>query len=387
MDVSSDIELLCRFLERHDFAGYDPYDALNSPIVRFLSFGQKYGRIAWIQFLRRFPVNIRYLLLTPEGHNPKALGLFLGGYTRLCALDRQPKFLMVINQLLELLEKTRSQNYSGACWGYNFDWQNRTFLAQKYTPTIVNSSFVGHALLDAWEILGHNGALDLACSIKDFILQDLNRTVEKGTFCFSYTPNDFSVVHNANLLGAALLIRLYKETGEPELKDIALASLAFSMNHQLEDGSWYYGETKIQKWIDSFHTGFNLEAIRYFIDLGEGAEYLKQYNKGRDYYASNFFLDDGTPKYYNDKVFPIDIHAPAEAVTFFSREGTAYSQLSELILSWMINNMWDKKGYFYFRKTRMFTNKIPYMRWGQAWGFRALTEYEYSRKSAVLNHE
>ncbi len=28
--------------------------------------------------------------------------------------------------------------------------------------------------------------------------------------------------------------------------------------------------------------------------------------------------------------------------------------------------MWDDKGYFYYRKYRLFINKIPYMRWGQS---------------------
>jgi len=83
LDISSSIDTLCRFIERDDFAGYDPYDALNSPIIRFLTFGRKYGRIAWTQFMRRLHVNLRPLLFIPKGHNPKGIGLFLGSYARL----------------------------------------------------------------------------------------------------------------------------------------------------------------------------------------------------------------------------------------------------------------------------------------------------------------
>ena len=32
-------------------------------------------------------------------------------------------------------------------------------------------------------------------------------------------------------------------------------------------------------------------------------------------------------------------------------------------------------GYFYFQKTGRLTNRIPYMRWGQAWAWHALTAY------------
>ena len=184
----------------------------------------------------------------------------------------------------------------------------------KHTPTIVNSSFIGHALLDTHELTGIREALDLAVPIASFLLNDLQRTVEGDTFCFSYTPIDRTAVHNANLLGASLLIRLYKTTGEEKLREAALSSLTYSMKYQNEDGSWHYAETDYQGWIDSFHTGFNLESIRWFLTLGHGEEYRQAYEKGVRYYAENFFLPDGTPKYYHDRVYPIDIHSPAQAI-------------------------------------------------------------------------
>jgi hypothetical protein len=177
------------------------------------------------------------------------------------------------------------------------------------------------------------------------------------------------------VLGASLLIRLYKLNGNKRLKQTALDSLGYCFKHQREDGAWTYAQTDLQQWIDSFHTGFILESIRHFLYIGEAAQWKEQYRQGVSYYANNFFLEDGTPKYYSGKVFPIDIHSPAEAVYFFSGEADEYSNLTEKIINWMIINMWDKSGYFYFRKTPHFTNKISYTRWSQAWGLRALTEY------------
>jgi len=46
----------------------------------------------------------------------------------------------------------------------------------------------------------------------------------------------------------------------------------------------------------------------------------------------------------------------------------------------MVNNLWSGKGFFYFQKKRLYINKIPYMRWGQAWAFHALTEYILNSK-------
>ena len=199
------------YAEKYDYAGYDPYDMLNSPLSSILSLGTRFGRIALTQFGRRSPVNLRKLLLVKRGVNPKALALFLEGYSRLYKADPQTVYLERMQKLVKLLASVRSPNVSGSAWGYNFPWQNRFQCLPRYTPTIVNSAFAGHALLDYYELTGDQQALDMALSIPDFILKDLNRKIEGDTFCFSYTPQDQNFVHNANMLGASLLARLGKK--------------------------------------------------------------------------------------------------------------------------------------------------------------------------------
>jgi rhamnogalacturonyl hydrolase YesR len=245
----------------------------------------------------------------------------------------------------------------------------------KYTPTIVNSSFIGHALLDTYHITGEEKALSMALSIRDFIIKDLNREEHGGMLCFSYTPLDRYFVHNANLLGASLLVRLASLINDHGIRDIALSSLRYSMHHQREDGSWYYAEKESSHWIDSFHTGFNLQSILYFFEEGLAGGYQEAFDRAAGFYTGQFFLADGTPKYYHDRIYPIDIHAPAQAVVILARLGDRYQRLAEKVANWMIVNMQDKEGYFYFQKKPNYTNKIPYMRWGQAWAFHALTDY------------
>jgi len=375
MDIVPNLDKLRSYVERENYKGYDPYDALNSPILKAFSFNQKYPRIAFIQLLKRSPINFRPLLGIKKDYNPKGLGLFLWGYAKLYKIEKKKEYLKTIENLLRLIENLKSKGYSGNCWGYNFDWQSRAFYVPKYTPTIVNSSFIGHALIDAYLYTGNEKALKMALPIRDFILKDLNRKEENSTICFSYTPLDNAAVHNANLLGASLLIRLYKYVRDENLKDTALASLAYSMKYQRDDGSLYYAETDYQRWIDSFHTGFNLQSILYFLKEGFGNEYKDTFEKGVKFYADNFFLADGTPKYYHDKIYPIDIHSPAQAVVFFSRIGNQYKNLTEKIVEWMIDNMQDGKGFFYFQKRKDYTIQIPYIRWSQAWAFHALTEF------------
>ena len=44
-------------------------------------------------------------------------------------------------------------------------------------------------------------------------------------------------------------------------------------------------------------------------------------------------------------------------------------------LNGMLDNLYDPKGHCYFQKTKYYVNKIPYMRWSQAWAFHALTSF------------
>ena len=167
MDVRSSLVKLRRYVEDQDFQGYDPYDALNSPVLRRLAFNRKYLRIAYIQALKRSPLNMRRPLLIRKGRNPKAIGLFLWGYAKLYRAEARDEDLRKIDYLVDLLSSLRSKGYSGNCWGYDFDWQSRAFFVPRGVPTIVNSSFIGHALLDAHRYTGMGKALDLAVSIKD----------------------------------------------------------------------------------------------------------------------------------------------------------------------------------------------------------------------------
>ena len=374
--VDRSLQQLLRYIEAHGYRGYDPYDGLNSPILRLVGRLGKYPRIAATQFMKRCPVNLRPVLLVDKGYNPKGLGLFLWGYTKLQhAAYQGQEYSAQIRLLLRLISESRSSGCSGNGWGYNFDWQSRAFYVPKFTPTIVNSAFIGHGLIDLYETTGNRQALDLAIPIKDFILQDLPRTKHQETFCFSYTPIAETPVHNANLLGASLLIRIHQYVNESAVRDAALAALAYSMKRQHEDGSWWYAEPAYQHWIDSFHTGFNLQSIDYFLRHCEATEYAEAFEQGVRFYEENFFLDDGTAKYYHDRVGPIDIHSYAQAIVFFSRLGERYRSLTDRVIRSFIETFQSRTGYFFFQKTLRLTNRIPYMRWSQAWALHALTEY------------
>jgi hypothetical protein len=376
------------YCETHNFSGWDPFDGLNSKI--FQASPIKYSslaRLAWLQLFKHSPINLRNLLLVPKDHNPKAIALFITGFCNLYKIQKtvgdeffcgQKEIHEKIIYLSNLLLNLRSKGYSGACWGYNFDWQNRVFFQPKYTPTVVVTSFCADALFKAYEITGQKGLLTAAISSGNFIERDLNRTESPSdNLIFSYSPLDNSKVYNASLLGARLLAQCnYYHSNENHL-NLCIRATNTITGKQSENGSWRYGEHKVQSWIDSFHTGYNLECIYEIRKYTGNSSFNDSFEKGLNYYLANFFLADGTPKYFNDKTHPVDIHSAAQFIVTMGRTGCLHhnEKLVNKVLSWTINNMFSKKGFFHYQRKQFITLKTPYMRWSQAWMFYAFSYY------------
>lgn len=390
--VIDSFRLLREYCEREGFKGWDPYDGLNSKVFQALPFLKKSAlcRLVVIQGFKRSPINLRRIALVPKEYNAKGIGLFLSGYCNLYnAVKANPKLAeslgsadslkSQINELAKLLISLQSKGYSGACWGYNFDWQaRRLFLFPKFTPTVVATNFCATALMESFEITGEKKYLEIALSAANFVIKDLHRSDYKDGFLFSYSPlqgND--TVFNASLLGSRLLSFCYKYTGNEEYRKLAEQSIKACCAGQKENGAWVYGMLPVQSWVDSFHTGYNLDALIAYQEQTGDDKYNKYIEKGFEYYIQNFFEADGTPKYYDNRTYPIDIHCPGQLLVTLARlhKTEEYKNIAEKVINWTIRNMQDKKGYFYYQLKPGVSSKISYMRWSNAFMFNALSHY------------
>lgn len=385
-DFESHFIKLRIFCEKDCFRGWDPFDGLNSSFFQALPCirNSRICRLVWIQLFKQSPINLRTIFGVKKDYNPKGLGLFLSSYCNLYKINPKKEYLDIIHFLIEKIMSYKSDGYSGICWGYNFDWQARAFFQPKGTPSIVVSSFVAGALLDAYEITKEAYLLDTARSTCDFILNDLNRTYDnEGNFAFSYCPLDHTQVFNAALLGVRLLCRVYAYTKETVLLEESRKVVSFVCKYQKEDGSWPYSPLPYHQWIDSFHTGYNLESIYTYQEISGDKNFIKHFEKGLNYYLNTFFEKNGRPKYYNNSVYPIDLHTTAQLIVTLSKINRFEKnrELIEKVLFWSQNNMYDKKkSYFYYHKNRFSTIKISYMRWIQAWMMLGYSHY-------FLNHK
>jgi hypothetical protein len=384
---------LLDYCKKNNWAGFDPYDALNSRLFDWSPFSRsKLCRIALTQIMKRLPVNIRPLLMISKEQNPKALALFLMAFLRLeksGLLANQE----LINIMTERLIALRSQNTSYWCWGYSFPWQTRTNLVPRGAPNLVCTVFVANALLDAYERHCEPRCLSMAISAAEYILHELYWTEGDATAGFSYPlPSLRSPVHNANFLGAALLGRIYRHSGEKKFLDPAMKVTRYSADKQQDNGSWVYGEFSKYHWVDNFHTGYNLCALRSISESADTSEFDARIRRGFDYYRSNFFREDGAPRYFHDRTYPIDIHSVAQSIitllTFKDFDENNVS-VAFSVYNWAMNHMWDERGYFYYQTLPLYKVKISYMRWSQAWMLYALAclQNTLSEEKKISNNE
>jgi hypothetical protein len=366
---------LLAYCRENQWAGYDPYDALNSRLVGSLPFlNSKLIRLALTQALRRSPVNLRGLLRVPKTQNPKALALFLSAFLRLPPTllpDRES----LVDEMVDRLRVLRSARISYCAWGYSFPWQGRFLLVPQGAPNLVCTTFVAGALLDLYEQRRDAQCLDMAVSAARYILNELYWESD-GAAGFSYPmPSLKTQVHNSNFLGAALFCRVHKHTGDARFLAPALKVARYSAAKQRADGSWYYGEMPSQRWIDNFHTGYNLCALHAIGRDAATTEFEPGLRQGLDFYRAHFFRADGAAKYFHDRTYPIDIHSVAQSIitlAAFRDFDPANVALAHSVLRWALANLWDERGFFYYRVLRSCTIRTPYMRWSEAWMLLAI---------------
>jgi hypothetical protein len=368
---------LFSWCRQHDFAGHDPFDALNSRVFQSTPLVQsRNARFIWTQLVKRSPADVRALARVPAERNAKGIALFalaqIANYRRV----KSEEAAAGVHEFLSWLMAMRVDGYSGAAWGYNFDWQSRNFFASRNTPTIVPTAFAARALIEGQNL--QDEYLKAARSVCDFILKDLPRSVEtEREVCFSYAPQSDTRIFNASLLAAEVLANVGHLTGETKLLELAERATRYVVNNQQPDGSWSYGTDPKQSWKDNFHTAYVLFSLKRIINVSsQNEEFQPALERGYHFWKTSFFLAEGWPKYYDDDPYPVDTHAAASAIVTFleCRDlDPDAAGLAQNVASWAIDNLRDSRGFFYYQKRRFYTVRKPYMRWTQAWMLYALS--------------
>ena len=169
--IYGSIGQLSHWLEDHDYRAYDTFDGLNARLLRPLTFNRSLLRIVLQQGVRRFPLNLRPLLgITPE-RSTKGIGFLARGFIRLYRSTGDVMWRGRAESMLQWLLENKSPGYSGACWGNHFDYQSRSVFVTKFCPSVVWTSLIGHAFLDAYDQFHDEKYLETAISACNHYLE------------------------------------------------------------------------------------------------------------------------------------------------------------------------------------------------------------------------
>jgi len=367
---------LAELVEGEGYSGYEFDDFLGSPILRALSFNNLLLQRIFIQIGERSPINLRPLLGVRKRQSTKGNGFFARGYLHAYLASRDAAFLSKAQDRLAWLCANYSRGYAGYAWGNAFDFASRGGLIPKGMPTIVWTSHISNAFFLGYRAVGDPRYADVVNSGAEFILRDLNRHEDSSGVCLAYVPGGLSLVHNANLLGSVALLRSWSLDEDPRKLELARRALNWSMSYMESDGSWRYGVGKEYRWVDNHHTAYVIDCLLEARSLG-GDELVPHsvIEKTIDYWTRAFFLPDGTPKYYNDRAYPLDIQAASQAIETFARlsevDSTALSR-AFTVLEWTNRTLRRRDGFYMYRRGRIFPNRLVSIHWGQSTMFAAL---------------
>ena len=373
--INNAMNLVKDWVENHKYRGYEPFDGLSS-WLRPLTFGSLFLDRILMQSVRQSPFNLRPLLGIKPLDSTIGRGYMVSGYLIMLKTTGDKEYKYKARNCLEWLIENKSPDYEEFSWGKHFDFASRGGRYPKFEPITIWTCLIGMAFIEAYEALGENRYLDIAESICRWII-DLGRNETETGICLSYTGSkDISTIHNHNMMAAAVLARTGKYTKNAEYFDLAKSVMEYSCSRQLPDGSWYYGEEEKFHWVDNFHTGYNLDSLKYYIESTEDNTYEDNMKKGLEFYMSYFFEESGRPKYYHNRTYPVDSQCIAQSIDTlanFSDIDSSALGLSLKVANWSIDNMQDKKGFFYYRQYPFIKAKTPMMHWAQATTYRALS--------------
>ena len=375
-DFSASFQSLHAYLVANDFKGYEFDDFLGSRYVKKLTAGNLTLQRIAIQIGRRSIINFRKILGIPKLESSKAFGFFAKGYLFYYLATGKSEYLDLACKHLAWLADNYCTEFTGMSWGNAFDFASRGGVIPKGMPTIVWTSHISESFDFAYSITREQSQRNVVIEIANFIYNNLDRFEDDTGICLGYTPGGLSVIHNSNLLGAVALLRAWSYSKNSHYFELAQKAISWSCSRINSDGSWYYGEGEKYKWIDNFHTAYNLDCLVAAQDIA-GSKIVKQHiiDSTYRYWIDNFFLDDGRPEYYHNKTYPLDVQCASQAIESlakYSERDPEAIYMALKVADWTLNNMQKKNGAFLFRKGRIFTNGLESIHWGQSTMLSAL---------------
>jgi hypothetical protein len=360
------------FMSARELRGWDPYDALLSPLFRLpVLRSRRLPRFAAQQAVLRCPVNLRPLLRVPAQLNAVTVGLYVQGVSDLASAGQVDAAAAAteVSGWVAALSESIPPGHPGACWGYPFPWEGRRHRMPTDLPTVVATGIVVNGLHRAWRQFGDERAREMVVGSAGFILDELPRAAgDDEAFCWAYSSVDRQAVLNATMKGTRLLAQAIDAGLEdPRAAPAAAASARYVARHQAADGGWPYAIDDPRAWRDHHHTGYVLECFDAYRRLTGDTSFAEVIERGWRHYRSAFFDERALPRYYDDRDGPLDATAAGQALITLAAFGDV--DFAFEVGKAAVAALGRQDGSFAYQRRRGRLTRTHFMRWSTAWMF------------------
>ena len=282
-----------KWIEAHNYKAYEPFDGLASPLSKLTCGNLLLDRLL-LQLVRQSPINLRPLLGIKPLESTKGRGYMAAGYLTRWKTTGDDRYKEKAIACLEWLMQNKSPKFKEYSWANHFPFASRTGRYESHESIIVWTALIGQAFLDGYELIGDERYLESPEVPVSGSWPCPGRRRTTGT-CISYYAFKQESIHNSNMLGAAMLARTAKYTGQKNIMRLQVRRWITVAPGSCPDGAWYYGEADNHHWIDNFHTGYNLDSLKCYIEYSGDKTYEANLKKGFQYFKKTFFEDSGRP--------------------------------------------------------------------------------------------
>lgn len=319
----------------------------------------------WLPFLRR-PLGIKKRIapISVAQHGLACLELYKHTH--------QAGWLQVAKDDAELLASLANPDAKGLCWGFPFVWSTNVGVIQSNQPAATQTGYGFDLFEQLWLItrseIYRKRLLSVATAM-DAEYIDLPRKLG--------IANTYHGRGHGDVVANAVSYRMYilasaSVYGVPQFMEKAVKLARYLLDIQCEDGSWLYGETLKNQFIDHYHTCFiikNLYKANLILKMPEIQIALE---KGIAYYWVNLFDEHGLPKPFARQVrwsiLKYESYDFAECLGLFALFSPDYGFTNKrliVILNFFLKNFYLSDDTVRFRIYCFPTaNGYPYFRYG-----------------------
>jgi len=379
--LEQQINVLLKTIEDSDFNSYDYMDywttctGVKSKQLAYQT--EPYGHIIfsipilicelWFPFLRK-----------PFGIKKTKAPIVIAHHGLACLemlkKTKKEQWLELAKRDAERLVSLSVPDAKGLCWGFPFTWSSNSGVIAANQPAATQSAYAFDLFEKLWNITNDDIYFERFLSVAQAMDEEYIDIPHPDGLVSTYHGRGYGdVVMNALSYRVHILSRT-ANYGIEKYKDKAHKLLSYLLSQQRSDGSWYYGESAKNRFIDNYHTCFvlkNLTKVQHILDMEELSNALK---KGFGFYWNKLVDKKGLPKPYAQSVrvniVKYELYDFAEFFGLFAllgpKHGFTQNRLNTA-LKYFLNSFWISGNTLRFRIYKVPTiTRYSYYRFGMS---------------------